>query len=48
MYNFIGVIDWSYITKLHNLQTTSGLRLANKLSARHVHFHKLKMKVSNV
>jgi hypothetical protein len=41
-----GKIKWSYIQKLHDLQEEHSLRLANKISDRHIHFHKHKMKVS--
>ena len=41
-----GDIRWSYIEELHRLQDTIGLRLANKLSHRHVDFGNNKMKVS--
>ena len=41
-----GVIKWSLIEALHNLQDTLGLRLANQLSSRHVNFQQSKMKVS--
>lgn len=40
-------IRWNDITNLHNLQKEAGLRLANKLTNRHINFHKLKMKVSD-
>lgn len=41
-----GVISWSYIEKLHNLQREEGLRFANKLTTAHVdEWHRRKMKV---
>ena len=40
-----GLISWEYIKKLNDTQTTMGLRLANKLSQRHLNFHQQKMKV---
>ena len=41
-----GTIRWSHIQKLHAVQTSEGLHLANKLSGRHVNFKKQVMKVS--
>ena len=41
-----GVIKWSLIEALHNLQDNLGLRLANKLSSRNKNFQQSKMKVS--
>lgn len=41
----VGLVEWKYIALLHNTQETLGLRLANKLSARHVDFAQNKMKV---
>lgn len=41
-----GQIKWSHIEKLQCLQDTIGLRLANKLSHRHIYFDNNKMKVS--
>ena len=41
-----GKINWQYIKQLHKLQETEGLRLANKLKAAHVNWHKAKMKVN--
>ncbi|KAI5716664.1 hypothetical protein M8J76_010347 [Diaphorina citri] len=40
-----GIIDWSYILKLHELQTSVGLKFANKLSRAHVEWNMNKMKV---
>ena len=39
-----GVIEWKYIAELHETQNRIGLRLANKLTNRHVNFQQ-KMKV---
>ena len=41
-----GAVKWSYIENLHNLQDVIGLRLANKLTSRHINFQQSKMKVS--
>ena len=43
-----GTISWSYIVLLHELQEKAGLRLANRLTSRHVNFGQQKMKVSSV
>ena len=40
-----GRVDWSYIKSLNNVQEEAGLRLANKLTARHINFFRQKMKV---
>lgn len=40
-----GVIDWSFIVKLHTLQNSVGLKFANKLSRAHVEWKLNKMKV---
>lgn len=40
-----GMIDWSYITKLHTLQENMGLKFANKLSRIHIEWTLNKMKV---
>ncbi|ODM96008.1 DNA transposase THAP9, partial [Orchesella cincta] len=39
-------IKWQYISELQKLQSKCGLRAANKLSSRHVMFHKQKMKTN--
>lgn len=39
-------IKWDFIEKLHNLQETEALTLANKLGKRHMSWKNLKMKVS--
>ena len=39
------VIKWSYVQNLVDIQETSGIRGANKVSVHHVNFHKHKMKV---
>ena len=39
------VIKWSYVQHLVDIQETSGIRAANKVSVHHVNFHKHKMKV---
>ena len=41
-----GTVRWQLIQDLHNLQEKVGLRLANKLTRRHVNFKQQKMKVS--
>ena len=41
-----GNIEWKYIQCLHNKQQDLGLRFANKLSQKHLDFHKQKMKVN--
>lgn len=40
-----GLIKWSFLTELHRIQDTVGLRLGNKLSVRHILFQQNKMKV---
>lgn len=40
-----GLVKWSYIEKLNRFQNTTGLKLAPKLSDRHVFFENSKMKV---
>ena len=40
------VIDWSFIKKLVHKQNEAGLKLANKLSTRHLDWKADKMKVS--
>lgn len=39
-------IEWRYFEELLKLQTTEGLRLANKLRERHIKFKSCKMKVN--
>lgn len=39
-------ISWHYIKLLQNIQQEEGLKLANKLSVRHIEFHNQKMKVN--
>ena len=41
-----GVIQWSYVNHLQDVQDVSGLKLANRLSQRHIDFQRQKMKVS--
>ena len=41
-----GTVSWKYIEDMHNTQADSSLRLANKLSSRHIHYQQQKMKVS--
>lgn len=41
-----GVVKWSYIEKLNELQNRSGNRLASKLTDKHINFQNSKMKVS--
>ena len=42
-----GLVKWEYIEKLHQLQQIHGLRAAgNKLTDKHINFHRCKMKVS--
>ena len=40
-----GVVRWKYLEILENTQAMCGFRLGNKVTARHVNFEKLKMKV---
>ena len=40
-----GEIKWQHIVNLHNLQEQEGLRLAPQLSARHIYYTNLNMKV---
>jgi hypothetical protein len=40
-----GRVRWDLFVMLQNLQETHGLRLGNKLTARHINFHQNKMKV---
>ena len=40
------LVRWQYFEELHKLQRDEGLKLANKLSVRHIDYHKLKMNVS--
>ncbi|KAI5706041.1 hypothetical protein M8J75_004328 [Diaphorina citri] len=40
-----GIIDWSFIMKLHTLQNSIGLKFANKLSRQHIEWSLNKMKV---
>jgi hypothetical protein len=40
-----GFVKWCHLDVLNRLQNTIGLRLANKLSDRHLNFHQQKMKV---
>ena len=41
-----GNVSWHYLRLLHAVQEEEGLRLSNKLTSRHILFHKQKMKVS--
>jgi len=41
-----GLICWSHIKNLNDMQVKDGLLLANKLTSRHIQFHSQKMKVS--
>ena len=41
----IGTAKWVDIVRLENLQNTEGLRAANKLTSKHIHFQKQKMNV---
>lgn len=43
-----GLIQWTYIDKLHRKQGEIGLKLGNKITARHVSFQRNKMKVRSV
>lgn len=38
-------ISWHYIEKLFELQKNEGLRLAHKLTAKHIHYQNSKMNV---
>jgi hypothetical protein len=40
-----GRVRWDLFVMLHDLQATHGLRLGNKITARHINFHRNKMKV---
>lgn len=40
------LVSWHYIADLNDLQNSVGLRLANRLTSRHVEFQQQKMKVS--
>ena len=40
-----GVIKWSYIKELHDIQEKEGLHLGNKLRSRHINYKKQIMKV---
>lgn len=40
-----GLIEWEYITKLHNLQNKLNLKIANKLSHAHIQYKTNIMKV---
>ena len=40
-----GKIEWEYVKRLNTLQDDAGLRLANKLTDRHIMFTRQKMKV---
>jgi hypothetical protein len=42
----VGTVRWSLVTKLQDIQEEHGLRLGNKLTAKHTHFQKNKMKVN--
>jgi hypothetical protein len=41
----VGVARWQHIVDLHELQSNEKMHLANKLSAAHVYYQNLKMKV---
>ena len=41
-----GLVEWSYIEKLHKIQEKEGLRAGNKLRKQHVEWHCNKMNVS--
>ena len=41
-----GLIEWRYIASLHEVQITEGLKFGNKLSDKHLHISRYKMKVS--
>ena len=41
-----GKINWQHIQQLYKLLETEGIRLANKLKAAHVNWHKAKMKAN--
>lgn len=42
----VGEARWEYVVKLNEFQTKHSLRLANKLSEKHINFHNNKMKVN--
>ena len=39
-------VHWKYIRRLHELQSSKGLFLANKLRKKHIEYHKLKMRTT--
>ena len=41
-----GLISWTYISHLNDVQTKEGLHAANKITHKHVHLDNQKMKVS--
>ena len=43
-----GIIDWSFVTKLHKIQITKGLCLASKLTDQHINFKNHKMSVKEL
>jgi len=38
-------IEWQYLKNLQELQCSEGLKVANKLTSRHIQWHRQKMKV---
>ena len=42
------LIEWEYMTLLHQVQLQEGLKFANKISRKHVEFHRNKMNVKIV
>ena len=41
-----GIVSWDLVSSLHKAQEDAGLRMANRLTAKHVNFFQQKMKVS--
>ena len=39
------LVKWDFIVKLHDVQVKEGLKFGNKLSAKHINFHQVKMNV---
>lgn len=41
-----GLVSWQYLSMLHQVQEEEGLRLANKVTQKHIFFEKQEMKVA--
>jgi hypothetical protein len=48
LYTRFGQVRWQHIINLHNFQLQEGVTAANKLSDRHIHYQRQKMKVSKM